>query len=334
MQDAILNFPKQFHWRPKIENGPLKKYKKFVVAGMGGSHLAGDIIKSLRPELDIVVHSDYGLPIGLPPFLIPSTSLRADKEGEKGEFSSPTPSSSPPRAGGENKRSQRRGVLVIASSYSGNTEETIDAFEKAVAENLPVAAIAIGGKLLELAKKHSVPYIQLPDTGIQPRSALGFSMMAMLKLMKQNELLKAARELSQIVRPHNLEQSGKTLAERLKNFVPVIYSSTRNAAVAYNWKIKLNETGKIPAFYNIFPELNHNEMTGFSAAGGPLPDRQAGLTKEGVIAIKMKNELPHRKRCGNSFGQQKLSPCPGVDKIARMCYSVSVIKTASWRAEE
>lgn len=54
-----------------------------------------------------------------------------------------------------------------------------------------------------------------------------------------------------------------SLAAALRGKVPVVYSSARNQAVAYNWKIKMNETGKIPAFYNIFPELNHNEMTGF-----------------------------------------------------------------------
>lgn len=221
MREAILNFPKQFRFRPKVENGPLRKYRKFIVAGMGGSHLAADIIKTLRPELDITIHSDYGLP------------------------------------------GPGRGALVIASSYSGNTVETIDAFEKAVSANLPVAAIAVGGKLLELAKKHEVPYIQLPDTGIQPRSALGFSMKAMLKLMKQTELLKETQELAKLLKPKELEQAGQALAQKLKDRVPVIYSSAGNLSVAYNWKIKFNETGKIPAFYNVLPELNHNEMTGF-----------------------------------------------------------------------
>jgi len=54
----------------------------------------------------------------------------------------------------------------------------------------------------------------------------------------------------------------------LKNYIPVVYASNYNLSLAYNWKIKLNETGKVPAFYNVFPELNHNEMTGFSAGGG------------------------------------------------------------------
>ncbi|MFA5937162.1 MAG: SIS domain-containing protein, partial [Candidatus Paceibacterota bacterium] len=59
------------------------------------------------------------------------------------------------------------------------------------------------------------------------------------------------------------EEIGKTLAQKIKNYVPIVYASSRNLSLVYNWKIKLNETGKIPAFYNVLPELNHNEMTGF-----------------------------------------------------------------------
>ncbi len=264
MREAILNFAKQFAYEPQIKNEDSLRQaqgiKHFAVCGMGGSHLAADIIKSLRPELDIAVHSDYGLPA---------------------EFSHhPVP----PAAG--HPSSGRRGkTMVIASSYSGNTEETIDAFETALAQNLPVVAIAVGGKLLELARQHSVPYIELPDIGIQPRSALGFSVMAMLKVMKQKELLKAARELSQIVRPHNFEQSGKILAEKIRGKVPVIYASARNYSVAYNWKIKLNETGKIPAFYNVFPELNHNEMTGFD-----IKDSSRNLSEKFYFVILKDSE--------------------------------------------
>ncbi len=228
MRDAILNFAKQFKYRPKIV-GPRpirlgRKGGKFIVAGMGGSHLAGDILKTLRPELDIIIWPNYGLP-ELP-----------EKDWRK--------------------------TSLVASSYSGNTEEPIDAFEQAVAKNLPVVAIAIGGKLLELAKKHSVPYVQMPDTGIQPRSALGFSLLALLKVMKQNDLLKEAKNLAKILDPKGLEEQGKGLAERLRGKLPIIYASSRSRSIAYNWKIKFNETGKVPAFYNVFPELNHNEING------------------------------------------------------------------------
>lgn len=229
MREAILNFAKQFVYEPRIENaGKLKAAKRFVVCGLGGSHLAAEVLQSLKPELPMIIHRDYGLP-SLP-------------ESDWGE------------------------TFVIASSYSGNTEEVIAAFGEAQERKLNLLAIAVGGKLLDLARASATTFIQLPDTGIQPRSALGFSLMAMLKAVGEQELFTQAQELAQTLRPQDLEAKGQDLAKRLRGFVPVVYASTRNLSVAYNWKIKFNETGKIPAFYNVFPELNHNEMTGFDVA--------------------------------------------------------------------
>lgn len=230
MYEAIKNFAKQFAYEPKIENaGALIPTTKFLVVGMGGSHLAADLLKVWDPGFDVIVSQDYALPA------LPENALK-DR-------------------------------LIILSSYSGNTEEVLSAFEEARTKNLPRAVISIGGKLLELAKKYKLPYIQMPDTGIQPRSALGFTLMALLKLMNQQHATAEAHQLSSILKPAELEDQGHKLAERLHNFVPVIYSSLRNLPIAYNWKIKFNETGKIPAFYNVFSELNHNEMTGFDAKG-------------------------------------------------------------------
>lgn len=226
METAIKNFAKQFNYEPQVENKKtLKKYSHFLVLGMGGSHLAADILLSLDPTVSLTIHSDYGLPT-LPKALLGDT-------------------------------------LVIASSYSGNTEEVIDGLELARKKKLPVAVIAVGGKLIELAEKYRLPYIKLPDTGIQPRSALGFSLLALLKVMGKNALIKEAHTLTRSLQPARLEKEGLSLAEKIKNTIPVIYASSTNRSLAYNWKIKLNETGKIPAFYNVFPELNHNEMTGF-----------------------------------------------------------------------
>jgi glucose/mannose-6-phosphate isomerase len=226
MQTAIENFAKQFSFQPKIENKKnLKKCKKFVVLGMGGSHLAADLLKIARPELPLIIHSDYGLP-------------SMDKKTQKEH-------------------------LFIASSYSGNTEEVIEGLKEAHKKHLPLLVIAVGGKLIELAKKHSLPYIEMPDTGIQPRSALGFSLLAMLLAIGENKALREAQTLAKILSPKSFQKAGEELAKRIEGKVPLIYSSRKNFAIAYNWKIKLNETGKIPAFYNVLPELNHNEMNGF-----------------------------------------------------------------------
>ncbi len=71
--------------------------------------------------------------------------------------------------------------------------------------------------------------------------------------------------LSSALKPLDYEDQGRALAQKLHDKIPIIYASSRNQALARNWKIKFNETGKIPAFCNVLPELNHNEMTGFDA---------------------------------------------------------------------
>src|SRR3989344_4812222 len=226
LYDAIKNFNKQFEYEPKIGNeGSLKKGDKFVVAGMGGSHLAADMLKTWKPELDLIIHGDYGLP-----------PLRGDDIKER---------------------------LIILSSYSGNTEEVLSSYEEAKRNNLALVILSVGGKLLESAKKDGIPYVQMPDVGIQPRSALGFSLKALLKLIVEEAALEEVARLAYALAPEEYEEGGAVLAGRLNGFIPLIYSSFRNFSIAYNWKIKFNETAKIPAFCNVFPELNHNEMTGF-----------------------------------------------------------------------
>lgn len=226
MEETIRNFAKQFEWEPEIRNKEKwKNYERYIIAGMGGSHLQGDIFQSVAPGFNLSVYEDYGLP---------PWPLSVIKE-----------------------------TLVIASSYSGNTEETVSVFEEAVSKKIPVAAISIGGKLLELARQHEVPYIQLPDTGIQPRMALGFAFKALAKMAGRDDLLKEAGMLALALDPGIFQERGKLLARKLQWKIPLIYASNLNYSAAYNWKIKFNETAKIPAFYNVFPELNHNEMTGF-----------------------------------------------------------------------
>lgn len=226
MEEAIKNFAKQFEFEPEIKNAEnLKKdFKQIVVAGMGGSHLSTGLLKIWKPGIDLYVHRSYELPPFSDEFL---------KES-----------------------------LLIASSYSGNTEEVVSFLNEGLAKGFSMAVIAVSGKLIDIAKEFNVPYIQIPDTGIQPRSALGFSLVALAKFLGNDALSQELKQLSSL-QPESQKASGEELANDLKGFVPIIYSSVDNLAIAYNWKIKFNETGKIPAFYNVFPELNHNELAGF-----------------------------------------------------------------------
>lgn len=226
MEEAIKQFHRQFEWKASITNAKkLRSAKTYILNGMGGSHLAADLLRMHKPELDLLVFSDYGIPRLSPERL---------------------------------KKS-----LCIASSFSGNTEEAIDFAKEALKRKLPLAVIAKGGKLLEFAVKHKLPHVVLPPTKVQPRSGLGFQIVALATLVGDTVLVKELAKLSKFLKPDVLEKHGKKLVEDLRGKVPVIYSSAKNQAVAYNWKIKFNETGKVPSFYNVFPELNHNEMTGF-----------------------------------------------------------------------
>ncbi len=232
--EDIKNFPKQFEYKPVVENQTeLGKFKKFIVAGMGGSNLATDLVKILRPDLEITVHRDYGLPEYL-----------------------------------EKDLPAQAGTLVILSSYSGSTEEALDAYKQAGRRNLSRIAIGAGGELLKLAESDGVPYIKFPSDKIQPRIALGWSFLAHLKAIGDEKLLGESADLAEALKPEAEEEKSREFARDLKDSTPIIYASNRNKGLSYIWKIFLNETGKVPAFANVFPELNHNEMTSFGNDGG------------------------------------------------------------------
>lgn len=228
IEQIIRDFPQQFAFEPKIENADaLKKREKFVVVGMGGSNLAPGLIKIWDPTLYLIIHKDYGLP---------------------------------PLSNFDER-------LVVLSSYSGSTGETIDAFNKALERELPVLVIAARGKLLEMAKTKGTPLIELPDIGAHPRYALGLSLKAMLKAMGQGKELAEVSKLAKSFDMQEYESVGQELHQKVKGKIPLIYSSNRNSPLAYVWKIKFNENTKAPAFYNVLPEINHNEMISFDVAG-------------------------------------------------------------------
>ncbi|HVN26668.1 MAG TPA: SIS domain-containing protein [Candidatus Paceibacterota bacterium] len=234
LPEDIKKYADQFEYVPVVENAKkLKKFTKFAVCGMGGSHLAADLLLDWHPSLDLVIWHNYGLP------------PLADKD--------------------------LKDRLIIISSYSGNTEEAIDALQAAKKKKLNFVAMASRGKLIKLAQTLKVPYVQLPDLHMQPRMATGLSMIGMLALMGEKGMLAELKTLAHSLQTSREELRGRDLARRLHGSVPVIYASVRNLAVAKNWKIKFNETGKIPAFWNVVPEVNHNEMTGFDAKGKTPP---------------------------------------------------------------
>ena len=233
MEQAIRDFERQFEFEPAIENqSSFRRAKRMIVCGMGGSNLATGLLAAAHPREDIRAHRDYGLP------MLPNGDLEAS--------------------------------LIVASSYSGNTAETLRAFEMAQERGLALAAVSTGGTLLDNAEKAGAPLIRIPSTDIQPRSALGFETRALLKLFGDEAGLRDTKKLSTELDGEAAEDRGKALAKKLKGKIPIIYASGRNKTLAHIWKIKFYETAKVPAFCNTFPFVN-------SATSTTRPERGLGL---------------------------------------------------------
>jgi glucose/mannose-6-phosphate isomerase len=226
MIETIRTYNSQFDFKPEIINEHLinKNYKHILLSGMGGSHLSAGILKTIQPDLDIYIHKDYDLPPFSKTFL------------ESG--------------------------LLIASSYSGNTEEVLSFYDKAKQlYDLPILCITCGGKLLDRAQKNNDPYIILPQTDFVPRTALGISTIALASVLKDKTIMHKLQNIRLDI--DSLEQKAQHIVEHISNKIPLIYSSNQNMHLAYNWKIKMNETAKIMAFCNTIPESNHNELESY-----------------------------------------------------------------------
>ena len=233
MRGAILDFPRQFGVGIKSAQKVFLKAGVFkytpeniIICGMGGSGIPGDILVTLRP-LDVFSHKGYGLP---------------------------------PQAKNES--------LIICISYSGNTEEALSAFAEALNRNLPVITITSGGKLEKLSQKYNVPCCKLPSPQMPPRLAVGEMFAALCQILTNHNLLGSAiiEELLNVgvsLKSKTLENQGKRLAKKIFKKIPIIYTARRFREVGSIWKNSLNETAKILAITNYFPELNHNETVGF-----------------------------------------------------------------------
>ncbi len=165
-------------------------------------------------------------------------------------------------------------ALYIATSYSGETEETLSFFKEARSRGYVTAVIASGGTLLNEAKEQNIPYIEIP-AGVEPRDAFLVLVKSLLVLLGEHAHL--AEWSAHTAVQDEVHEAATALADALENRIPLLYTSTQNEALGYLAKITLNETAKVPAFSNVFPELNHNEMQGLDPLGktAPLSDSLA-----------------------------------------------------------
>lgn len=236
MNKFIENFPAQMLEAIKLtESIRLSKREHAInnvlVCGLGGSGIAGNLAYDLTADqisVPVLVNKGYELP----------------------SFAN------------EN-------TLLILCSYSGNTEETLSCAAQAIERGLKPVCVASGGKLGELAKKHQFDFVQLPG-GFPPRTTLGYGSTILLYILDQFALidLTVSEELAAVSEFLSKEQAAikadsEALAKKLKDKTVIIYSESRVDSVSLRLKQQINENSKSNCWYNVIPELNHNELVGW-----------------------------------------------------------------------
>lgn len=234
------------------------RLRSVVMCGMGGSGIAGDIVRSLyweRLTIPVVVVKGYRLP----------------------EFCG-------------------RETLVMTASFSGETEETLAAYAEAVDRGCRVVAVSSGGELARLAREDRVPHVRLPADVEVPRAALGFAAGVPMGVLEAMELVpsaaqavdRTARQLDALAARlgpgRSMEDNeAKALAVWIGDRTPVVWGSEGPAeAAALRWKTQINENAKGPAFASVLPELDHNEVEGWSEGTG-----------EGYVGIVLRHRGEH-----------------------------------------
>jgi glucose/mannose-6-phosphate isomerase len=241
--DDILGMPEHLRdalWR--VESASLRRQDApggFIVAGMGGSAIGGELAAA-------VLGDRASRPIGVArDYGLPAWTTHES--------------------------------TVLCASYSGNTEETLAAYEAAGVIGARRIVVTTGGRLAEAARADGVPVIPLPG-GFQPRAAVGYMVVTALEVAAacgaapslHAEIDVAAAHLEPLVRewgPDGADDAlAKQLARELAGTVPQIAGAGLTAPVAYRWKTQFNENAKTPAFAAELPELNHNEIVGWQRA--------------------------------------------------------------------
>ncbi len=163
-------------------------------------------------------------------------------------------------------------TLVIISSYSGNTEETISCFEQALKKKSKIIVITSGGKIGEIASTNKIPSISIQG-GFQPRYALGLSFFSLMRIMQELGFADEESNAKKIIglwQRRGDEYSGDNnkavqIAEQIIGFIPVIYSAEFLSSTGYRLKSQFNENSKLHSFHHNIPEMNHNEIIGWES---------------------------------------------------------------------
>jgi glucose/mannose-6-phosphate isomerase len=271
MYNRIFDLPEQMSkalklaevWKVKAED--FSGVRNVVVVGMGGSAIGGDLVRSYLSSRLLVpfqVCRHYQLP------------EYVDDE-----------------------------TLVIASSYSGNTEETLSALDDALQRKALIAVISTGGLIEDVAGLNDLPMMVLPK-GLQPRAAIGYSFIPILMFFEKIGLVSnVAQEITGVIQKleklrekyiednPTLSNPAKRLAGMIFGKIPIIYAGpVLTDVVAVRWKGQICENSKNLAFANQFPEMNHNELVGWSEVMEPHADRLV------VILLRDADDHPKVRR--------------------------------------
>jgi glucose/mannose-6-phosphate isomerase len=187
------------------------------------------------------------------------------------------------------------GTLVFAVSFSGDTEETVEATSEAAVQGAKVVVVSGGGELTRLGDAWGSPMVGVPDDIPQPRAAVGALAIPPLIVLEQIGLFPGARRwVDEAVRGLAARRDELTgddtivtdLARRIGRTIPLIYGGSAVGAVAaQRWKTQMNENAKIPAFWNAQPELCHNEIAGWGQHGD--------LTRQAITLVALRHDFEH-----------------------------------------
>ena len=256
MKDYISDFSNHLIEAMKIgENKTLKNknlnINNVLIAGLGGSGIGGSIIADVfAPQINI-------------PILISK------------DYSIPN--------------FVNKNTLVIASSYSGNTEETIYAVKKALKMNAEVAIITSGGMLKEIAEKNNLNKIYIPG-GHPPRAMFGYSFTQLFYLLNHYNVIDLSfvaefnKSISLLVKNEkNIKDDALALAKNLYKKTPVIYVAHGFEGVATRFRQQLNENSKMLCWHHVIPEMNHNELLGWR------------VNVDNLAVVFFRNELDNKR---------------------------------------
>ncbi len=250
MLESIIGLPQQCRdaWAAaqSLELPDYRDIDRIVVLGMGGSAIAGDFLRVLLTrESPVPVFNVRGYE--LPPYV--------------------------------NER-----TLVIASSFSGNTEETLSTFDQALKTPAKKLAITSGGKLLTAARANGIPAFTYEFHG-EPRAAVGWGLMPLLAVAQKLGLIQGVdRDVDEMLAVMDALQSeigvdapasgneAKQVALKLHEKLPITYGAGPLTEIAHRWKTQLNESSKVWAFYEELPELHHNAIIGYKLPTGIVRD--------------------------------------------------------------